>query len=430
MVNIKGSNTAKASDGAHLLIFLAWLLYTVSYLGKVNYSANITQIVDYYQISKAEAGIVPSFFFFAYGIGQVVNGLLCKKYNIKWMIFLSLFVSAVINLFVALTPDFEIIKWLWMLNGFMLSILWPTLVRLLSGALPQKDLGKSSVVMGTTVAAGTLVIYGLSSVFAMFDKFQLSFYTASFFDLIIAVLWVCLYKKAFKCAYEEKKKEDISYNNEVKKEKSFKNVKAEKNIIYITICVLCLYAVIVNLTKDGLTTWVPSILKENFAMSDSVSILLTLTLPVVAIFGNLVALKTHKFLPDYITHCFVVFIIIGGIVGVIITGISRTQIIFTLVGLMFVNFMSSSLNSLVTSIFPMFMREKVNSGLFAGILNGFCYAGSTISSYGLGLIADNFGWISVFWLLIGCCFFAGIVWCIYICVRYIICDRERQLLTK
>ena len=56
MVNIKGSNKAKASDGAYLLIFLAWLLYTISYLGKVNYSANITQIVDYYQISKAEAG--------------------------------------------------------------------------------------------------------------------------------------------------------------------------------------------------------------------------------------------------------------------------------------------------------------------------------------------------------------------------------------
>ena len=429
-MNIKCSNKAKASDGAHLLIFLAWLLYTVSYLGKLNYSANITQIVDYYQISKAQAGIVPSFFFFAYGIGQVVNGLLCKKYNIKWMIFLSLFVSAVINLIVALTPDFEIIKWLWMINGFMLSILWPTLVRLLTGALPQKDLGKSSVIMGTTVAVGTLVIYGLSSVFAIFDMFKLSFYTASFLELIVAVLWLFLYGKAFKSACEEKAKEVISHNNEAKKEKSFENGKAEKNIIYITICVLCLYAVIVNLTKDGLTTWVPSILKENFEMSDSVSILLTLTLPIVAIFGNLVALKTHKFLPDYITHCFVVFIIIGVIVGVIIAGISRTQIIFTLVGLMFVNFMASSLNSLITSIFPMFMREKVNSGLFAGILNGFCYVGSTISSYGLGLIADNFSWISVFWLLIGCCLFAGIVWCIYIGIRYILCVRERRTLTK
>ena len=425
MVNIKGSNKAKASDGAYLLIFLSWLLYTVSYLGKVNYSANITQIVDYYQISKADAGMVPSFFFFAYGIGQVVNGLLCKKYNIKWMIFASLFVSAVINLIVALTHNFEIIKWLWMLNGFMLSILWPTLVRLLTGALPQKDLGKSSVIMGTTVAAGTLVIYGLSSVFAMFDMFKLSFYIAALMDMAVAVLWIFLYKKALKSANEEKKKEVILHSKEAEKEKSLKSDKAEKSIIYITICVLCLYAVIVNLTKDGLTTWVPSILKENFAMSDSVSILLTLALPVVAIFGNLIALKMHKFIPDYITHCFTVFAVMGGIVGLIIAGISHTQIIFTLAGLVIVNFMASSLNSLITSIFPMFMRERVNSGLFAGILNGFCYVGSTISSYGLGLIADNFSWLSVFWLLIGCCIFAGIVWCIYICVRYILCVRER-----
>ena len=419
MENIKGSNKAKASNGAYLLIFLAWLLYSVSYLGKVNYSANITQIVDYYQVSKAQAGMVPSFFFFAYGIGQVVNGLLCKKYNIKWMIFLSLFTSAVINLIVAITPNFEIIKWLWMLNGFMLSILWPTLIRLLSKVLPQKDLGKSSVVMGTTVGTGTLVIYGLSSIFAMFDMFKLSFYVASFMDLIVAVLWLFLYKKAFQCAYEEKTKEGILHNNsKVENVKSFENDKAEKRIIYITICVLCLYAVIVNLTKDGLTTWVPSILKENFATSDSVSILLTLLLPIVAIFGNIFALKTHKFIPDYITHCFVVFSIIGGIVGIIIAGISRTQIIFTLGGLILVNFMAASLNSLITSIFPIFMREKVNSGLFAGIMNGFCYVGSTISSYGLGFIADNFSWISVFWLLIGCCVFAGIVWCIYISVRY------------
>ena len=241
------------------MISLAWLVYTVSYLGKVNYSANITQIVDYYQISKADAGVVPSFFFFAYGIGQVVNGILCKKYNIKWMIFLSLFVSAAINLVVAVTPNFEIVKWLWMINGFTLSVLWPTLVRLLSGALPQKDLAKSSVAMGITVAAGTLVIYGLSSVFAMFNMFKLSFYVASFCDMLVAVIWIFLYNKAFQGAYEEKTKEVISNDDEAKKEESSNNGKIGKNIVYIIICALCLYAVIVNLTKDGLTTWVPSI---------------------------------------------------------------------------------------------------------------------------------------------------------------------------
>jgi len=44
----------KQKNGVGLLIFLGWLVYTTSYLGKLNYSANITQIIDFYGISKAE----------------------------------------------------------------------------------------------------------------------------------------------------------------------------------------------------------------------------------------------------------------------------------------------------------------------------------------------------------------------------------------
>ena len=73
---------SSAKSGSGFLIFLAWLCYSTSYLGKVNYSANITQIIDFYGVSKSEAGLVPTFFFFAYGVGQIVNGLFCKKYNI------------------------------------------------------------------------------------------------------------------------------------------------------------------------------------------------------------------------------------------------------------------------------------------------------------------------------------------------------------
>ncbi len=417
MGNGKQIKTNGVGDGAKLLIFISWLLYTVSYLGKVNYSANITQIVDFYHITKAEAGVVPSFFFFAYGVGQVVNGLFCKKYNIKWMIFFSLFTSAIINLIIGFTTNFAIIKWLWMVNGFVLSILWPTLVRLLTDMLPQRDLGKSSVIMGTTVAAGTLIIYGLSSVYVMFKMFKLAFYTAAVTDLVVAVLWVLFYKKATKSAKKERDEEVVEQETSETEEKLLEN-NGGKSIIYVIIAVLCLYAIIVNLTKDGLTLWVPSILKEEFKMKDSLSILLTLTLPVIAVFGNLGALKMHNKIPDYITHCFAVFVTIGAFIGIIIASISLKQVVLTLVGLIVVNFLASSLNSLITSIFPIFMRGKINSGLFAGILNGFCYIGSTISSYGLGLVADNFGWISVFWLLIGCCVLASAFWCIYVCIRH------------
>ena len=414
-------------SNAVFLIFLGWLVYTISYLGKVNYSANITQVIDFYGITKAQAGIVPTFFFFAYGVGQVINGLLCKKYNMKWMVFLSLFVSGIVNLILAVSTNFSIVKWLWLINGISLSVLWPTIVRQLSEALPKKALGVSSVVMGTTVAIGTLIIYGLSSVFAAIHKFKLSFYTAAIAIFVVAFIWIIFYNKALSSAKKERDQEESIEITQSDKpiEKTQKN--GERTLLFTSIYVLCFFAIGVNLIKDGLTTWVPSILKEEFFMSDSLSILLTLLLPVLAVFGNACALKMHKIFPDYVNLCAVAFGIIGVFIGIIIGSLSFRIVSLMLVGLLVVNFFASTLNSLITGIFPLFMREKVNPGLFAGVLNGFCYLGSTISSYGLGAIADNFGWTAVFITLIGFTIISIIVWSVYFCLkRFLIKDVHRN----
>lgn len=392
------------------LIFLGWLVYTVSYFGKVNYSANITQIIDFYNVSKAQAGAVPTFFFFAYGIGQVVNGLFCKKYNIKWMIFTSLITSSIVNLIIAVSTNFPIIKWLWLLNGLALSILWPTLIRLISEATPQKILGKSTIIMGTTVATGTLIIYGLSSLFAFLDCFKLSFYTASFSILVVALIWLIFYNKIVAVAKKEKAEEKAVAETKTEKTTEQADKKADGKLFFVSIYVLCFCAIGVNLIKDGLTTWVPSILKDEFSMSDSLSILLTLFLPILAVFGNAYAIKAHKKIPDYVNHCGVIFSVIAAMILVIIGSLSARLVIVMLLGLIASNFFASSLNSLITSIYPLFMRGRVNSGLIAGVLNGFCYLGSTISSYGLGAIADNFGWRAVFFVLLGFCGLILIVW--------------------
>ena len=389
----------KQTNGVRALIFLSWLVYTTSYLGKVNYSANITQIIDFYGISRAEAGIVPTCFFFAYGIGQVVNGVLCRRYNIRWTVFLSLTLSAVINFIIAVSTDFSGMKWLWLANGFLMSMLWPTLIRLLSESLPEKHLGKSSVVMGTTVAAGTIIIYALSSLYAVFDNFKLAFYTAAFAEITIAVIWVLFYKHAVEKATLEKDQEASAKEAAAPAHK--------KGTMPITLLaslgVLCFCAVGVNFIKDGLTTWVPAILKEEGSVSDSLSILLTLCLPMVAIVGNAFALSVHKKIPDYIKHCMAVFALAMVIIGVVIGALSHRNVALMLGGMVVVNFLISSLNSLITSIFPLYMREQIHSGRWAGILNGFCYMGSTASSYGLGTIADYHGWKTVFWCLFVIC---------------------------
>ena len=158
-------------------------------------------------------------------------------------------------------------------------------------------------------------------------------------------------------------------------------------------------------------------------MSDSLSIFLTLFLPVLAVFGNAFALKIHSKIPDYVSHCAAVFFVVAVFIGVIIGSLTFELAGVMLIGLVAANFMVSSLNSLITSVFPLFMRGKVNSGLIAGILNGSCYVGSAASSYGLGVIADKFGWASVFWVLLAFCFVIFILWVGYNCFKRS-CERK------
>jgi len=137
------------------LIALCWLAYTCSYIGKLSYSANINQIEKVYGISHSEAGLVSTFFFFAYGAGQIVNGLLCKKYNVRYVVFGSLFIGGLANLVVAFAPTFSIVKYVWLVNGAAMSVLWSSMIRLLSESLDKKGVASAILAMGTTVATGT-----------------------------------------------------------------------------------------------------------------------------------------------------------------------------------------------------------------------------------------------------------------------------------
>ena len=403
----------KKKIGASLtLIMLCWLVYACSYVGKVNYSANINQVMEFFKVDHSSAGLVSTFFFFAYGAGQVINGLFCKKYNLKWMVFASLVVSGLINLAVGITNNFALIKYLWLFNGLAMSVVWPSLIRLLSETLDNSVMPKASIVMGTTVATGTFLVYSLSALFVNID-FKLSFYLPACIFFVVACIWLCSYSRLIAKAKTENQESEAKVSTVAEQ----KGINYSKMLIALSVCTLAIYGIATNLIKDGLTTWVPSILKEQYDLGGSLSIILTLALPVVSIFANAFAIKIHSKISDFVLQCAITFFCAGLIIGGVIASISLNQFIITLIGFTAVCFLVSSCNSVITSIFPLFMKGKVNSGRIAGILNGFCYVGSTISSYGLGKIADNCGWITVFWVLFSTCIFVCIVAMVYLLLR-------------
>ena len=405
-----------------LLLALCWVIYTCSLIGKMNYGANITQVEAFFNVSHADAGMVSTFYFFAYGAGQIINGLFCKKYNLKYVIFTCLFVAGGANIAIGITKNFDLIKYLWLLNGASLSVLWPGLIRLLSENLNREEMSRASIVMGTTTATGTFIIYGLSAVFAELGIFKFAFYTAGICLPLSGVLWILSYGKLTKKNETQAEEQPVS----IPSKSDPQSTVASKGWLVATVVLLAFFAVAINLIKDGLTTWVPSILNERYGLPASVSIFLTLALPVVGIFGGMLTVTINKYVPDFVCVVTLLFAAIAVLTGAIIGLLNTHLVAVTLIGFAVVKCLASCANGAVTSLFPLKMKGKVNSGLIAGVLNGCCYVGSTISSYGFGFVADTWGWSMVFKLILGVAIAVVVIGVVYVLVRTLSAKRSTQ----
>lgn len=382
-----------------LLVALCWAIYTASYLGKYCYNANKSIIMSYFAIDKATAGLVGTCFFIAYGAGQVVNGLLCKKYNMRFVVFGSLLISACCNAVMAFCNEFAVLKYVWFINGATLSVLWPTLVRLLSETLSDDYCPRAVVVMGTSVAVGTFITYGISAAFnagvGADVSYKYAFLTAIICLPVLALVWNFAYPKLVGKGKENKEEKTLIDPQAMKAPTEKKKI---AHPLMVSLVILAFFAVVTNLVKDGLTTWIPKILEDTYEMPSYLSILLTLFLPMLALFGTAVAVRLNKKFPDTVNLCALAFAFIGILMGAVMLFANLSAAVMILC-LSLVSLSTSAINNAVTSMFPLYHKAELNSGMAAGVLNGFCYIGSALSDYGLGLIADLSDWNVVFIVL-------------------------------
>lgn len=375
------------------IIFICWLVYTAAYTGRLNFSASTVALIEAFNASKPNVGLVSSFFFFAYGAGQLVNGILSKKYNAKIMIFLSLIVSAVLNVLMPFCPDVSAMKFIWLFNGMAQSVLWSTLIKTLSNFVSDERLPKAIFAMSTTVPVGTFIAYGLSALFVKFGIWQAVFFSGALIMSISAVIWFLLYGKSgsTKTIIPETKE----------KQKTAK--------VIIIPLILAAFAGIANgFIKDGINTWVPSVLYENFGISQSFSILLTLLLPLVSTLGAAGAKKTHEKIKSHSAMNFLFFAATSLSFAAIIVSFRLHSLPAIMVCFIAVACLMAMSNNVITSMFALDNRSVLNAGFAAGLLNTFCYVGSTITTYSLGAISQAKGWNSVFIIMLSVCIIATV----------------------
>ncbi len=392
-------NTAGSSGAQNRLIALCWVAYTVSYLGRYSFSSNITNIMDYFGVTHAEAGLVTTFFFFAYGAGQFINGVLCKKYNKKIVFPAVLVIASVANVAVFAGVPFGAIKYIWLANGIVQSVLWSSIVSILAEYLDARHLRISLAVLGSTTAAGTFITYFTGFLFTGADMFMFIFLFAAVVMTTVAIVWAFRFGRI---CNEIKSSPPMPRDGPADPSETGKKdpqkLVSVKSVLAVT-AVFAGFAVVCNFLKDGLQTWVPGMIKEIYGLDDGIAILVSLILPLLSAFCGVFTSFAGKRVKNTIilTALFFAACTVFSVLLKVLIGLSFvvSAILFGLIA-----FLSHCINTCITVIIPLKFRDTGKSGLLSGILNGCCYLGSTASAYGLGLIADNLGWDAAILILI------------------------------
>lgn len=398
-----------------ILPFLCAMTYISSYLGRHSYNSNITQIIDAFGISYKDSGVVTTFFFFSYGAGQFIHGMFSSRYNEKYVIPLALGASSAMNLLVFLGVDFAVYKYLWLINGIFLSMLWPTLIRTLSKYLSARALSRGTLLMAGAASTGYCFTYLMSAAFTALGIYEAAFLFAALVMLVLSTVWVIAYYKLGLDTTGVRL--DLEAAELAKKPAASAQIVRRGHVLALMLISLGLYAIISNTIKEGLHVWVPSVLRDKFDLPGSLSTFLSLTLSVFGMFASVTAVKFNKVIKNYLLEIELIFVMAGGVILAIIGLLNTDQLVLTLICLGITAWLMHTSCSVITSIAPLELRDSMDSGVLAGILNGCCYVGSVISSYALSIIADNAGWSYVFYFLLALACVPIVMLSVKICIR-------------
>ena len=381
-----------------ILIVIACLVYSFAYTGRYSYNANIAPIMAFYNVTRAEAGLTGTFFFFAYGAGQLIHAIFCRFYPRKYIIPGVLGVSAILNIAVFCGVPFGAIKYLWLLNGICQSVLWPTLVLVLSDTMDSVMMKQAVFAMSLTVVIGTVISYGGSAIFNLFDLFRGAFLLGAVLMVAIGIAWLIGYdtltlENAGLAEAHAASSEATTAGGGLWK-------RAANGALIGLFAVCGLFMAVDNFVKDGLNTWTPVILKERFGVGDSLSIVLTVALPFCGVFGAMLALRMNRKIRDFRALSGSLLLLLSVCICGILLSMKLESMVLTVAFLGVVSCFAHGINSIMTSIMPFAMRDKVNPGFLAGLMNSAGYVGSTASAYGLGVIADRTDWNTVMYILL------------------------------
>lgn len=395
------------------LFLLCWFAYFTSYIGRLNFSSAMTAMIDEQVLAGSQAGFISMVYFFAYGIGQMCNGLLGDRFHPGHMIFTGLAAAAAANLVMGLADSFSLMALIWGINGYAQSMIWPPIIRIFAEMLQEKHKVRYCIHIVSSQVAGTLAAYLLAAAVMWLAGWKAVFGAAAICLGIMAAAWFIGFGRIQAYSLSHGKDEETDSNMSAPASaKSSKSVSFSSLLFSSGLLAVVFPVLIHGMLKDGVATWVPTFISRTFLTSPSMSVLVTTVLPIINLTGAYAAQYVYRRTGRRAMRAAIPFFLlsVAALTGIRLAG--GLSIVLTVILFALITASMMAVNTLFVNLLPLNYEKQGRVSTVSGFLNSVAYVGTAVSTFSIGIMVDRLGWdVTVTsWILVTAAALAVCIW--------------------
>ena len=386
MTTVK-TNSFKDNKSDWILLISVWLFYVSMMVNKSIYTAEIIEIMNYFNVDKSTASYATTAYYFTYGFMQLVFAKLVSKINVRKYLTVMILLSGVCTFLVGSTTSLWQSCLLLGLNGIFHAGVWPGCLSVVSRYISPNMQTTANGVLSVGFAAGFILSYITSALFIQISTWKLTFWLFGILTIPATLFFERMYRKAEKSTVvsETQKSQKQTVNKEFE---HLKHTLIQK-LLRIFFLLACLLAFLANVVYYGISNWVPTLMYDVFNMPSSISTLLSVLVPIVGIFGPFIAIwlgKRHNVFKVCIIHTVIYSIFILALLF-----FYRINFLFSLVASVLSLMVIRGVTNTLGIALVLKARNIYNPAVFASIINAMASLGASVSPPVTGAILDNFG---------------------------------------
>ncbi|MBR5586495.1 MAG: MFS transporter [Clostridia bacterium] len=367
-----------------IIFAIVYLAYTAIYIARLNLSVAAPVFVDLGIADTAQIGLLGSVFSVIYACGRLINGGLGDKVAPYKMICTGLVIASVSNLCIGVLPPFWGIVLLWGANAFAQSMLWSSVLCVVSEIYPEEKAKKMVSYMVTSVATGNIVGIVLNTWVVDNLGVNFAFLIPGGITLVMSGAVLLSTKNIIPEAKTEKK--HISVFGLLK----------NKEILLIIIPAL-LHGVI----KDNISLWMTVYFVDCFGINLGDSANFVLFIPLIGFVGRLIYPALFKMCKE---HEHIVSVLAFTLCALFILPLcfDIKSPVLAVVSLSMIYALVSVINTSILSIYPIRYAQTGNVASVSGLMDFATYGGAGIGSLVFGIMIKNWGYSPMYisWVVI------------------------------